>query len=62
MRVWGMYQLPNRKGYRNARMGGFKSVTAAVAAIGRHGGIGYIMDQHHIVIHAVRHGRVVLIG
>lgn len=59
MRVWGMYQLPNRSGYRNAKMNGFASVDSAVRAIARKGGIGYVMTQSREVTHAVRNGRIV---
>lgn len=61
-RVWGMYQLPNKQGYRNARIGGFKNLDAAVRAIAKRSGVGYIMRQDHMVIHAVRNGRIVSIG
>lgn len=59
-RVWGMYQVHG--GYRNAKIGGFKHVDSAVRAIARNGGVGYVMDQHRIVTHAVRHGRIVSVG
>jgi hypothetical protein len=54
-----MYQLPNKKGYRNARIGGFAKVSSAVNAIARNGGVGYVMDQSRVVTHAVRNGRIV---
>jgi hypothetical protein len=62
MRIWGMYQLPDRSGYRNARMGGFASEASAVRAIARKGGIGYIMTQNRVVINAVRNGKIVSLG
>lgn len=62
MRVWGMYQLPDRTGYRNARLGGFTNVSSAVKAIAKRGGVGFIMDQHRSVQYAVRHGRIINLG
>lgn len=59
-RIWGMYQVPG--GYRNTRIGGFKHVDAAVRAIARNGGVGYIMNQNRMVTHAVRNGRIVAVG
>lgn len=56
-RIWGMYQIQG--GYRNTRIGGFKHVDSAVKAIARKGGIGFIMNQDRMVIHAVRNGRIV---
>jgi hypothetical protein len=53
-----MYQVPGT-GYRNARIGGFTNVSSAVKAIAKRGGVGYVMDQHRVVTHAVRHGRIV---
>jgi hypothetical protein len=49
-------------GYRNTRMGGFGSINAAVRAIGKRGGVGYVMTQSREVTHAVRNGRIVSLG
>jgi hypothetical protein len=40
-------------------MGGFTNVSSAVSAIAKRGGVGYVMDQHRMVTHAVRNGRIV---
>lgn len=61
MRVWGMYQVKGL-GYRNARIGGYGSINAAVRAIAQRGGVGFIMDQSRMVTHAVRNGRIVSLG
>jgi hypothetical protein len=58
----GMYEHRDEWGkvyHTSARIGGFKTEEAAIKAVVKRGGIGYVSDARNVVLCVVRNGRIV---
>lgn len=49
----------NKVYHLNAKIGGFKSDTAAIAAIARRSAVGYVTDSNNRTLFIIRNGRKV---